>query len=47
MTVSVMCLVLAMPWVGLQSMIVVFPDHSHFFANAMTALSICPAHILF
>ena len=29
MTVSVMWLFLTMPWVGLQCVIVVFPDHSH------------------
>ena len=29
MTVSVRWLFLAIPWVGLQCVIVVFPDHSH------------------
>ena len=29
-TVNVMWLSLAAPWVGLQCMIVVFPDHTHF-----------------
>ena len=29
MTVSVMWLFLAVPWVGLQCLIVVFPDHTH------------------
>ena len=30
MTVTVLWLVLMVPWVGLQCMIVVFPDHTHF-----------------
>ena len=30
MTVSVMWFFLAVPWVGLQCVIVVFPDHTHF-----------------
>ena len=29
MTVNVLWLFLAMPWVGLQFVIVVFPDHTH------------------
>ena len=28
-TVNVMCIFLMVPWVGLQCVIVVFPDHSH------------------
>ena len=30
MTVSVLWFFLTVPWVGLQRMIVVFPDHTHF-----------------
>ena len=29
MTVSALCLFLAVPWVGLQRVIVVFPDYTH------------------
>ena len=29
-TVNVLWLFLTMPWVGLQCVIVVFPDHTHF-----------------
>ena len=29
MTVSVLWLFLAVPWVGLQGVIVVFPEHTH------------------
>ena len=28
-TLNVMCLFLVMPWVGLQYVTVVFPDHTH------------------
>ena len=28
-TIHVLCLILAVPWVGLQFVIVVFPDHAH------------------
>ena len=28
-TINVLCLFLAVPWVGLQYVIVVFPDHNH------------------
>ena len=28
-TINVMCLFLTVPWVGLQCVIVVFPDHTH------------------
>ena len=31
MTVSVVLLFLAVPWVGLQCVIVVLPDHAHLF----------------
>ena len=31
MTVSVLWLFLVVSWVGLQSVIVVFPDHAHLF----------------
>ena len=30
-TVSVLLLFLAVPWVGLQGLVVVFPDHTPFF----------------
>ena len=30
-TINVLWLFLTVPWVGLQYMIVVFPDHTHFF----------------
>ena len=30
-TVNVLRLFLTVPWAGLQSVIVVFPDHTHFF----------------
>ena len=30
-TVNVLCLFLTVPWVGLQCVIVVFPDHTHYF----------------
>ena len=30
-SVNVMLLILAVPWVSLQCMIVVFPDYTHFF----------------
>ena len=30
-TINVLWLLLAVPWVGLQYVIVVFPDHTHFF----------------
>ena len=30
-TVSVLLLFLAMPWVGVQCVIVAFPDHTHLF----------------
>ena len=29
-TVNVVCLFLTVPWVGLQCVIVVFPDHTYF-----------------
>ena len=28
-TVNVLCLFLTVPWIGLQCVIVVFPDHTH------------------
>ena len=28
-TINVLCLFLTVPWVGLQYVIVVFPDHTH------------------
>ena len=31
MTISVLWPFLAVPWVGLQCVIVVFPDHTHYF----------------
>ena len=31
MAVSVLCLFLALPWVGLWPVIVVFPGHTHLF----------------
>ena len=30
-TITVLWLFLTVPWVGLQYMVVVFPDHTHFF----------------
>ena len=30
-TVSILCLFLTVPWVGMQCVIVVFPGHTHFF----------------
>ena len=30
LTINVLWLFLAVPWVGLQCLIVVFPDHTHF-----------------
>ena len=32
-TISVLWLSLTVPWVGLQYVIVVFPDHTHLFLN--------------
>ena len=32
-TVNVLWLFLTVPWVGLQCIIVVFPDHTHFIFN--------------
>ena len=31
--INVLCLFLTVPWVGLQCVIVVFPDHSHLRVN--------------
>ena len=33
LTVNVLKLFLTVPWVGLQFVIVVFPDHTHFFSG--------------
>ena len=35
-TINVLWLFLTMPWVGLQSVIVVFPDHTHLLFNNLT-----------
>ena len=34
-TINVLCLFLTMPWVGLQCVIEVFPDHTHFLSSKM------------
>ena len=36
MTVSILWLFLAVPWVALQCVIVVFPDHTSFFVSLST-----------
>ena len=35
MSVSVLCLFLTVPWVGLQCVIVAFPSHTHFVFTAL------------
>ena len=37
-TVSVTCLFLTVPWVGLQCVIVVFPNHTHFLVKTQTCI---------
>ena len=37
-TVSVLWLFLTVPWVGLQFVIVVFPDYTHYFFNVSVTL---------
>ena len=39
-TVHVLWLFLTVPWVGLQFVIVAFPDHSHFLFRSVLSLSI-------
>ena len=36
MIVSVLWLILTVPWVGLQCLIVVIPGHTHFFVDNVT-----------
>ena len=36
LSVNVLWLFLTVPWVGLQCVIVVFPDHAHFFMCEVT-----------
>ena len=39
MVLNVVCLFLAVPWVGLQFMIVVFPDYTHLIFHCCTDIS--------
>ena len=40
-TVNVLCFFLTVPWVGLQCVIVVFPDHTHFLYDSIKIVKIC------
>ena len=41
-TVNVLRLLLTTPWVSPQSVIVVFPDHTHFLSLFLNNLYVCP-----
>ena len=38
-TVSILCLFLAVPWVGLQCLIVAFPSHTHLLFSSKRRLT--------
>ena len=40
MAVSVLCLLLTVPWVSLQCVIVEYSDHAHLFSNYLVIISI-------
>ena len=44
--VIVVLLFLAVPWVGLQFVIVVFPDHTHYFCDTGFLVNATPPTVL-
>ena len=45
-TINVLRLFLTLPWVGLQYVIVVFPDHTHFFPCSCFSTLSADVHVL-